>query len=109
MNPPAQPANPNLARAQQRHRRQREDPHDQVDKYDYIDVSEGTAQQLGISEGKLNAAIQYAKREGALHKISYRQMTTGKPTRYYVLPVRHDLGAGAEQSGQDPSDERRLR
>lgn len=59
---------------------------DQVDKYDYIDVSEGTAQQLGISEGKLNAAIQYAKREGyALHKISYRQMTTGKPTRYYVL------------------------
>ena len=52
----------------------------------FLDVSEGTEQYLGVSRGTLKAAYRLLEDEG--YKVQYlniRQMTTGKDTKTLVL------------------------
>jgi hypothetical protein len=59
---------------------------DQVARKEFVDVGRGTESYLGITQTRLNTALESLKDEGyALHTIKLPQVTTGKQTTTKVL------------------------
>jgi hypothetical protein len=59
---------------------------DQVDKKKYIDIGGGVENQLGITQTRLNTAVEVLKEEGyTVHSIKVQQLGTGKYTTMKVL------------------------
>ncbi len=59
---------------------------DQVARKEFVDVGRGTESHLGITQTRLNTAIESLKDEGyEVHNIKLAQVTTGKQTTTKVL------------------------